>query len=97
MMQREYKTTEFWTIAAGVVLYIADRYTSGGVLDGIDPSLAVTEARAQVVAIAAQLRQATGSESGLIVYAAGLVYLLRKIEKITRILRGGADEPTAHG
>ena len=87
MMQREYKTTEFWTIAAGVVLYIADRYTSGGVLDGIDPSLAVTEARAQVLAIAAQLRQATGSESGLILYVAGGVYALRKAEKIVSIWR----------
>ena len=88
MDKREYSTTEFWTVGIGVLLYLLDRHLAGGVFDGLAPDQAITEARAQVLAIAAQLRQATGSESGLILYVAGGVYLLRKLEKIATIWRG---------
>lgn len=87
MKQREYQTTEFWAMLTGVVLYLADRHLAGGLLDGVPPDQVLTEARAQVLAIAAQLRQATGSESGLILYAAGAVYALRKVEKIVALWR----------
>lgn len=86
--RREYQSTEFWTVGVGLLLYLLDRHLAGGVFDGLAPDQAITEARAQVLAIAAQLRQATGSESGLILYVSGGVYLLRKIEKIAAIWRG---------
>ena len=94
MKQREYQTTEFWAMLTGVVLYLADRHLAGGLLDGVPPDQVLTEARAQVLAIAAQLRQATGSESGLILYAAGAVYALRKVEKIVALWRRSV-EPAA--
>ena len=94
MDKREFQTTEFWTVAVGLALWLVDRYAGVGVLDGMDPDQAITEARAQVLAIAAQLRAATGSESGLILYVAGGVYLLRKLEKIAAIWRR-ADVPAA--
>ena len=75
-----------------MLLYLLDRHLAGGVFDGLAPDQAITEARAQVLAIAAQLRAATGSESGLILYVAGGVYLLRKLEKIAAIWRR-ADAP----
>ena len=93
MDKREYSTTEFWAVGVGLLLYLLDRHLAGGVFDGLQPDQAITEARAQVLAIAAQLRQATGSESGLILYVSGGVYLLRKLEKIAAIWRGAdADE-----
>lgn len=85
--RREYQSTEFWAVLVGVALYLADRHLAGGLLDGLPPDQVLTEARAQVLAIAAQLRQATGSESGLILYVAGGVYALRKLEKIAAIWR----------
>ena len=92
MNKREYSTTEFWTVGVGLLLYLLDRHLAGGVFDGLAPDQAITEARAQVLAIAAQLRAATGSESGLILYVSGGVYLLRKLEKIAAIWkRPGAD------
>lgn len=87
-MKREYQSTEFWAVLVGILIYLADRHLAGGLLDGLPPDQVMTEARAQVLAIAAQLRQATGSESGLILYVAGGVYLLRKLEKIATIWRG---------
>lgn len=93
MEKREYQTTEFWAMGIGLVLYLIDRHLSGGLLDGVPPDQVLTDARAQVLAIAAQLRQATGSESGLILYAAGAVYALRKVEKIVAIWR--RHEPAA--
>ena len=87
MERREYQSTEFWTVLVGILIYLADRYLAGGLLDGIPPDQVLTEARAQVLAIAAQLRQATGSESGLILYVAAGVYALRKAEKIVSIWR----------
>lgn len=87
MDKREFQTTEFWTVAVGLALWLVDRYAGVGVLDGMDPDQAITEARAQVLAIAAQLRAATGSESGLILYVAGGVYALRKAEKIVALWR----------
>ena len=87
MEKREYSTTEFWTVGVGLLLYLLDRHLAGGVFDGLAPDQAITEARAQVLAIAAQLRQATGSESGLILYVAGGVYALRKAEKIVTLWR----------
>ena len=94
MEKREYSTTEFWTVGVGLLLYLLDRHLAGGVFDGLQPDQAITEARAQVLAIAAQLRAATGSESGLILYVAGGVYALRKIEKIAAIWRR-TDAPAA--
>ena len=94
MEKREYQTTEFWAMLVGLLLYLADRHLCGGLLDGVPPDQVLTEARAQVLAIAAQLRQATGSESGLILYAAGAVYALRKIEKIVALWRRSV-EPAA--
>lgn len=88
MEKREYQTTEFWAMSVGLLLYLADRYLGGGLLDGLPPDQVLTEARAQVLAIAAQLRQATGNESSLIIYAAGALYALRKIEKIVVVWRG---------
>ena len=85
--RREYTTTECWAVGVGLLLYLLDRHVGGGLLDGIPPVQVLTEARAQVLAIAAQLRQATGSESGLILYVAGGVYALRKAEKIVAIWR----------
>ena len=87
MNKREYSTTEFWAVGVGLLLYLLDRHLAGGVFDGLAPDQVITEARAQVLAIAAQLRQATGSESGLILYVAGGVYALRKLEKIVSIWR----------
>ena len=94
MERREYQTTEFWAMLIGVALYLADRHLGGGLLDGLPADQAITEAKAQVLAIAAQLRQATGSESGLILYAAGAVYGLRKVEKIVALWRRSV-EPAA--
>lgn len=92
--RREYTTTEFWAVVISLVLYLLDRHLGGGLLDGLPPDQVLTDARAQVLAIAAQLRAATGSESGLILYVAGGVYALRKIEKIAAIWRR-ADAPAA--
>ena len=92
--RREYTTTEFWAVVIGLVLYLLDRHLAGGVFDGLQPDQAITEARAQVLAIAAQLRAATGSESGLILYVAGGVYALRKAEKIVALWRR-TDAPAA--
>lgn len=94
MEKREYTTTEFWAVGVGLLLYLLDRHVGGGLLDGIPPDQVLTEARAQVLAIAAQLRAATGSESGLILYVAGGVYALRKAEKIVALWRR-TDAPAA--
>ena len=85
--RREYQSTEFWAVGIGLLLYLLDRHVGGGLLDGLPPDQVLTDARAQVLAIAAQLRQATGSESGLILYVAGGVYALRKAEKIVALWR----------
>lgn len=94
MEKREYTTTEFWAVGVGLLLYLLDRHVGGCLLDGIPPDQVLTEARAQVLAIAAQLRAATGSESGLILYVAGGVYALRKAEKIVALWRR-TDAPAA--
>lgn len=89
-MKTERKTTEFWTVAIGLLIWLADRHFGTNFLDSINLET-LTEAKAQVAVIAGQLQAATGSDSNLILYAAGLVYVLRKAEKITAILKGDGN------
>ena len=48
----------------------------------------VIGAKAQVAIIAANLREATGSDSNIIVYGAVAVYVGRKLEKIVSVWKG---------
>ena len=84
-MKREYKTTEFWTVVLGALLWLLDKYTGTNILDILSDGNIITEAKVQVASIAASLREATGSNSDIIVYGALAVYIGRKVEKITSI------------
>ena len=84
-MKREYKTTEFWTVVLGALLWLLDKHTGTNILDILSDGNIITEAKVQVASIAASLREATGSNSDIIVYGALAVYIVRKVEKITSI------------
>ena len=86
-MQREYKTTEFWAVVVGAALWLIDRYAGTNLFDIVADGQPITEAKAQVLAIAAQLRQATGANESILLYAAMAVYFGRKIEKIVSVWR----------
>ena len=87
-MKREYQTTEFWAVVIGAVLWILDKHTGTNILDVLADGETVTAAKAQVAIIAANLREATGSDSDIIVYGAVAVYVGRKIEKVVKIWKG---------
>ncbi len=84
-MKREYKTTEFWTVVLGALLWLLDKYTGTNILDILSDGNIITEAKVQVASIAESLREATGSNSDIILYGALVVYIIRKVEKITSI------------
>lgn len=84
-MKREYKTTEFWAVVIGALLWLLDKHTGTNILDILSDGNTITEAKVQVASIAASLRDATGSNSDIIVYGALAVYVGRKVEKITSI------------
>lgn len=84
-MKREYQTTEFWAVVIGALLWLLDKHTGTNILDILSDGNTITEAKVQVASIAASLREATGSNSDIIVYGALAVYVGRKVEKITSI------------
>lgn len=84
-MKREYQTTEFWAVVIGALLWLLDKHTGTNILDILSDGNTITEAKIQVASIAASLREATGSNSDIIVYGALAVYVGRKVEKITSI------------
>ena len=84
-MKREYQTTEFWEVVIGALLWLLDKHTGTNILDILSDGNTITEAKVQVASIAASLREATGSNSDIIVYGALAVYVGRKVEKITSI------------
>ena len=84
-MKREYKTTEFWAVVIGALLWLLDKHTGTNILDILSDGNTITEAKVQVASIAASLREATGSNSDIILYGALVVYVVRKVEKITSI------------
>lgn len=89
MQRREYQTTEFWAVAIGVILWLLDRHTGTNILDVLADGEAVTAAKAQVAIIAANLREATGSDSDVVIYGAMAIYVGRKLEKVVKIWRAG--------
>ena len=89
MQRREYQTTEFWAVVIGAILWILDKHFGTNILDVLADGEAVTAAKAQVAIIAANLREATGSDSDIIVYGAVAVYVGRKVEKVVKIWRAG--------
>ena len=89
MQQREYKTTEFWSVAIVVILWLLDRHTGTNILDVLADGEAVTAAKAKVAIIAAYLREATGSDSDVVIYGAMAIYVGRKLEKVVKIWRAG--------
>ena len=88
-MKREYKTTEFWAVVIGALLWLLDKHTGTNILDILSDGNTITDAKVQVASIAASLREATGSNSDIIVYGALAVYVGRKVEKITSIWKKG--------
>ena len=84
-MKREYQTTEFWAVVIGALLWLLDKHTGTNILDILSDGNTITEAKVQVASIAASLREATGSNSDIILYGALAVYVGRKVEKITSI------------
>ena len=91
-MKREYQTTEFWAVVAGAALWLVDKWTGTNILDVLSDGHALTDAKVQVAAIAASLREATGSDSDIIVYGAVAVYVGRKVEKVIAIWKGARAE-----
>ena len=93
-MKREYQTTEFWAVVIGAILWLLDKHTGTNILDVLADGEAVTAAKAQVAIIAANLREATGSDSDIIVYGAVAVYVGRKVEKVIAIWKGARSPQT---
>ena len=91
-MKREYQTTEFWAVVIGAILWLLDKWTGTSILDVLSDGQALTGAKVQVAAIAASLREATGSDSDIIVYGAVAVYVGRKVEKVIAIWKGARAE-----
>ena len=91
-MKREWQTTEFWAVVAGAALWLVDKWTGTNILDVLSDGQALTDAKVQVAAIAASLREATGSDSDIIVYGAVAVYFGRKVEKVVAIWKGARAE-----
>ena len=91
-MKREYQTTEFWAVVIGAALWLIDKWTGTNILDVLSDGQALTDAKVQVAAIASSLREATGSDSGLLIYAAMAVYFGRKVEKVVTIWKGARAE-----
>lgn len=91
-MKPEYKTTELWAVGVAAALWLIDKWVGTNVLDTLADGQAITEAKVQVAAIAASLREATGSDSGLLIYAAMAVYFGRKVEKVVAIWKGARAE-----
>ena len=91
-MKREYQTTEFWAVVIGASLWLIDKWTGTNILDVLSDGQALTDAKVQVAAIAASLREATGSDSDIIVYGAVAVYVGRKMEKVIAIWKGARAE-----
>lgn len=91
-MKPEYKTTELWAIGVAAALWLVDKWVGTNVLDTLADGQTITEAKVQVAAIAASLREATGSDSGLLIYAAMAVYFGRKVEKVVAIWKGARAE-----
>lgn len=91
-MKREYQTTEFWAVVVGAILWLLDKWTGTSILDVLSDGQALTDAKIQVAAIAANLREATGSDSDIIVYGAVAVYVGRKVEKVIAIWKGARAE-----
>ena len=78
--RREYQATEFWAVAGTVALWLADRYFGGSLLDQVHLA-EISDAKAQVLALAAELR-GEGGGTTLLVVAGLVVYVGRKLEKI---------------
>lgn len=91
-MKREWQTTEFWAVVAGAAMWLIDRWTGTNIIDVLSDGQALTDAKAQVAIIAANLREATGSDSDIIVYGAVAVYVGRKVEKVVAIWKGARAE-----
>ena len=91
-MKPEYKTTELWAVGVAAALWLVDKWVGTNVLDTLADGQTITEAKVQVAAIAASLREATGSDSGLLIYAAMAVYFGRKVEKVVAIWKGARAE-----
>jgi len=91
-MKPEYKTTELWAVGVAAALWLVDKWVGTNVLDTLADGQTLTEAKVQVAAIAASLREATGSDSGLLIYAAMAVYFGRKVEKVVAIWKGARAE-----
>ena len=91
-MKPEYKTTELWAVGVATALWLIDKWVGTNVLDTLADGQTLTEAKVQVAAIAASLREATGSDSGLLIYAAMAVYFGRKVEKVVAIWKGARAE-----
>ena len=91
-MKPEYKTTELWAVGVAAALWLVDKWAGTNVLDVLADGQTVTEAKVQVAAIAASLREATGSDSDLILYAALVVYFGRKVEKVVALWKGARAE-----
>ena len=87
-MKREYQTTEFWAVVVGAALWIIDKWTGTSILDVLSDGQALTDAKIQVAAIAANLRDATGSDNDIIVYGTVAVYVNRKLKKIVSVWKG---------
>ena len=95
MQRREYQTTELWAMVLAAVLWLIDRWTGTNLFDLVADGQPITEARAQVAAIVAQLHAAAGGNSDLLLSVGGLIYAGRKIEKIVSAWRRPVDA-TAH-
>ena len=91
-MKPEYKTTELWAVGVAAALWLVDKWVGTNVLDTLADGQPLTEAKVQVAAIAASLREATGSDSELLIYAAMAVYFGRKAEKVVALWKGARAE-----
>ena len=80
-MKREYKTTEFIALILMSATWLIDRQFGSDLFSQVDLAT-VDGARAEVLALAAEIRGEGGSNSNLLVYTGLFIYGLRKVEKV---------------
>lgn len=90
--QREYQTTELKVFAALIVVWLYGHFTGTDVspiMEAVAPeqAAALSDAKAQVLAIALKYKTAAGSSNNLLLLLAAFYYGMKKFEKIAAIIK----------
>lgn len=81
IMKREFKTTEFWFVILALAAWLYDKHNGTDFFSKITPEN-IADIHTQVLAIAAAYKQQAGYDSNLLIYLSGIVYGIKKWEKI---------------